>query len=124
MCKIEITVSGARAPAATLAAGGSVSYLIEVDVEERAKSQPNEQRDKHLGWKRSTTIFPVVSTATSSPTVLWQGHVIAPAFAEMELRIVIKEFELFPAAAAPPGQAWADDPAGAGGPSRLLVYAD
>jgi hypothetical protein len=122
--KIEITVSGARAPAATLAAGGSVSYLIEVDVEERAKSQPNDQRDKHLGWKRSTTIFPVVSTATSSPTVLWKGHVIAPAFAEMELRIVIKEFELFPAATAPPGQAWADDPAGAGGPSRRLVYAD
>ncbi len=119
--RIEITISGPRAPAAALTTGTHLSYRVDVGIEERALGTSGDQRDPHLGWKPSATVEPIV-TPSSAADVLWHGSVIVPAVADMDRRIVIKEFEIFPPNDAPPGQGWLDDPAG--GPSRRLVYAD
>ncbi|MBR0731087.1 hypothetical protein JQ636_40530 [Bradyrhizobium japonicum] len=118
--RIDIAVSGTSAPAAALSSGPRLTYSIEIDIEERALGGPDDQRDKDLGWKRSAAVVPVVDTAPAP--ALWKGHVLLPLVADMDRRIVIKEFEQFPRNDPPPGQAWADQPTG--GPSRRLVYAD
>jgi hypothetical protein len=118
--KIEITVSGAPAAAATLPGGEHLSYLIEVAVEERALSGLPDPRAAHLGWKRSTALQPVVATGSSAAAVLWTGHVLVPAVADKQRRIVIKEFEIFPSNNSAPGQAWFGEAAGS---SRRLVFA-
>ena len=119
--QIDITVSGARAAAAGLPSGRHLTYTVEVGVEERALGGPDDPRDPDLGWKPSPTVLPVVASP-SGPSVIWRGHVLVPAIAEVDRRIVVKEFEVFPPNSAPPGQAWSGEPVG--GPSRRLVYAD
>jgi hypothetical protein len=120
--KIDIMVSGPRAAAAGLTTGAHLSYSVEAGVEERALGAPGDPRDPNLGWVPSTTIVPIVASGQLDAGVLWHGAVILPAFADMDRRIVIKEFEIFPPGETPPGQAWSGEPAG--GPSRRLVYAD
>ena len=119
--QIEIKVSGPRAAAAALTTGARLGYSVEVGVEERALGAPGDLRDPHLGWKPSATIAPVVG-GSPDPGALWQGSVILPAVPDMDRRIVIKEFEIFPPNDPPPGQAWSGEQAGA--PRRRLVYAD
>jgi hypothetical protein len=119
--EIDITVSGSRAAAAALTTGAHLGYSVEVAVEERALGAARDQRDPQLGWKPSTTIVPAVVTF-SKPDTLWQGSVILPSVADMDRRIVIKEFEIYPPNDPPPGQAWSGEQAGA--PRRKLVYAD
>ena len=119
--QIDIQVSGSRAAAAVLTTGAHLGYSVEVDIEERALGGAGDQRDLHLGWKPSTTIVPAV-VAASNPDTLWRGSVILPSVAEMDRRIVIKEFEIYPPNDSPPGQAWSGEQAGA--PRRRLVYAD
>jgi hypothetical protein len=120
--KIEIKMSGPRAAAAVLTTGAHLGYSVEVGIEERALGAPGDQRDPHLGWKPSTTIVPTVVPPSPDSGVLWQGSVIVPAVPDMDRRIVIKEFEIFPPDDPPPGQAWSGEQAGA--PRRRLVYAD
>jgi hypothetical protein len=119
--KIEITVSGTRASAAGLSGGDHLTYRVEVEIEERAPGG-SDQRDEDLGWKRSTTIVPSIATGPLVGAELWKGHILVPVIADMERRIVIKEFELFAPNDPPPGQAWSGETPG--GPSRRLVYAD
>jgi hypothetical protein len=119
--KIEITVSGPRAAAAALTTGAHLGYSVEVGIEERPLGAAGDQRDPHLGWKPSATIVPTVVGPLDQGT-LWQGSVIIPSVLELDLRIVIKEFEIYPPNDPPPGQAWSGEQPGA--PRRRLVYAD
>ena len=70
----------------------------------------------------STTIVPALASNALADDELWRGSVLVPAVADMDRRIVIKEFEIFPSNETPPGQAWSGEPAS--GPSRRLVYAE
>ncbi len=125
--RIDMTISGPPAPAAALTSGEHLTYTVEVEVEERSLGAAGDQRDPHLGWKPSATIAPV---AAPSPGTLWHGSVIVPAIADMERRIVIKEFEIFPpndppndpSNDPPAGQAWSGETAGS--PRRRLVYTE
>jgi hypothetical protein len=117
--RIDMTISGPPAPAAALTSGVHLSYSVEVSIEERPLGAAGDQRDPHLGWKASATITPVEA---ASPGALWHGSVIVPAVADMQRRIVIKEFEIFPPNDPPPGQAWSGETAGS--PRRRLVYAE
>jgi hypothetical protein len=119
--EIDIKVSGPRAAAAALTTDTHLGYSVDVSIEERALAAAGDQRDPQLGWKPSTTIMPTVAAA-SGPDTLWQGSVILPSVADMDRRIVIKEFEIYPPNDPPPGQAWSGEQAGA--PRRRLVYAD
>ncbi|MCP1850272.1 MULTISPECIES: hypothetical protein [unclassified Bradyrhizobium] len=118
--RFDIAVSGTSAPAAAPSSGSHLTYSIEISIEERALGGLDDPRDKDLGWKRSSTVVPVLET--SPEPALWKGHIFLPVVADMERRIVVKEFEQFPRNDAPPGQAWSSEPTG--GPSRRLVYAD
>jgi hypothetical protein len=108
--KIEITVSGPRAAAGALTTGAHLGYSVEVGIEERALGAPGDQRDPHLGWNPSTTIVPSIVAGPPAAGALWQGSVIVPAVPDMDRRIVIKEFEIFPPDDPPPGQAWSGEP--------------
>ena len=118
--RFDIAVSGTSAPAAAPSSGSHLTYTVEISIEERALAAPDDPRDKDLSWKRSATVVPVVETAPAP--VLWKGHILLPIVADMDRRIVVKEFEQFPRNDPPPGQAWSSEPTG--GPSRRLVYAD
>jgi hypothetical protein len=118
--RIEISISGPQAPAATQTSGLHLSYSVEVEIEERPLAEPADQRDAHLGWKPSTTAVPVAAPSPGAD-LLWHGSVIVPAVADRDRRIVIKEFEIFPPNDPPPGQAWSGEAAGS---RRRLVYAD
>jgi hypothetical protein len=120
--KIDITVSGPSAAAAALTTGVHLTYSVEVGIEERALGAAVHQRDPNLGWKPSTAIVPTVASGPPVAGALWQGSVIVPAVADMDRRIVFKEFEIFPPNDPPPGQAWSGETAGA--PRRRLVYAE
>lgn len=115
---IEIAILGPRAAAATLTSGVHLSYIIEVTVEERSAAGSS---DPHLGWKPNTAIAPALAPI-SGADMFWRGTVIVPAANDMERRIVIKEFEIYPPNDPPPGQAWSGDAAGS--PRRRLVYAE
>jgi hypothetical protein len=118
--RIDIAVSGTSAPAAALSSGSHLTYSIEINIEERPLGGPDDARDEDLGWKRSPTVLAIVETAPAP--ALWKGHIFLPMVADMDRRIVVKEFEQFPQNDPPPGQAWSGEPTG--GLSRRLVYAD
>ncbi len=125
--EIAITVVGSRPAAAQLPAGsGRVEYLLEVSLEERAAAR--RDWDENFGWKPARREEQPVAEAVVSPTELWRGHVfIAKSEGNKQRRLVIREFELFPQNACPPGQAWlVETPGGAdeGRFSRRLVHAD
>jgi hypothetical protein len=121
--KIDIAVTGAPAPAAALAPNSrSVSYTVEVDIEERSRVPAPDQRDKDLGWTRDPTLVPVRASSPLAPQTLWKGHVLVPAVADRERRIVVQEFEIFASNACAAGQGWLGEPAGGG--TRRLIYAD
>lgn len=120
--KIDITLSGPPAAAAALTTGVHLTYSVEVAIEERAPGAPGDQRDPDLGWNPSATIVPTVDPGPPAAGALWHGSVIVPAVADMDRRIVFKEFEIFPPNDPPPGQAWSGETAGS--PRRRLVYAE
>jgi hypothetical protein len=63
----------------------------------------------------------VAEAETFAAPLLWKGSVLVARVPSVELRIVIREYEVFDANEAPPGQGWIGEPAGT---SRRLVYAD
>jgi hypothetical protein len=120
--RIDIKVSGPRAPAAALVTGVHLSYSVEVAIEERPLGAPSNQRDPLFGWVPSTTIVPTRASDATADDELWRGSVLVPVVADLDRRIIIKEFEIFPPNETPPGQAWSGE--SANGPSRRLVYAE
>ena len=124
--KLDITLMGTRASIAQSAGQGSASYSVEVAVEERDRVASGDRRDELLGWSPSTAIVPIAEPVPPASSTLWRGHVVIPNATDKDRRIVVKEFELYEANPAPPGQAWLGDAGGGAAtrPSRRLVYAD
>jgi hypothetical protein len=122
---VTLSVQGNPASAAKLdPSSRPVSYSIEVTLEERA----TPQLDDDLGWTAANaTEQPVVDSAPIDPPdpkvpLLWTGHVVVLTRPSKELRLVVREFELFAPDSCHAGQVWVGH-AGSG-PSRRLVYAD
>jgi hypothetical protein len=118
---IEIEIFGPRGFDATLTSGAHLSYSIEVTLEERPLAGSGGPRDPHLGWKPNPAIVPVLAPL-SGADMFWRGTVVFASANDMDRRIVIKEFEIFPPNDPPQGQAWSGETAGS--PRRRLVYAE
>jgi hypothetical protein len=122
--KIDIKIKGSKASADQVPpALRSVSYSIDVKLEERQKAFGVDERDEHLGWTpASPSEQPVAAPSPPAPPILWQGLLLVPQVPSKEQRIVIREYELFGRNEIAPGQGWIGEPTD--GPSRRIVYAD
>jgi hypothetical protein len=118
--RVTISVCGTDTAAFQPPASANIGQAIEVSLEERRGAQ----LDPDLGWIASGAAHqPVVDASPLPDDVLWRGTVVLPdASEDMELRLFVREFEVFPPVAAVGGQRWIGDADGA--PARRLVYGD
>jgi hypothetical protein len=126
--KISIIVFGSKPSAAQLPAD-SRGHVVEVTLEQRRVGPGMEDHEEDLSWTLDTTVLPVTESPPYPQSQLWVGYVLIPisddpTAANIERRIVIREFELFPHNDDPPGQGWLNELNTSGQFSRRLVFAD